>query len=274
MPDDGLNDYSGTRLQSRLLRSWDVRGNPRPGGARGLRSGLVLRVHHKDEDTNTNGNYAEYDVLLIESMLTIRNLPVFGQRLARDSGDEVILKAATDTPDIDDPTQAMQNIHDSDGDLVIVAWIDRIFPGIIGTLNHFVSGEDTAPWHGESADGERRAIHHKDVHAVIKPDGDVEVDLPVDKSITIAIDGTQVFTVVRTGGATTLELGTGGHALILGDTFRTWFNTNIDGHDHTLPAATGSDPGGGPHTHSIGGSTGALSATMPANHLSDVSETE
>lgn len=226
--------------------------------------GLVIKKHNKDDTTNTNGNYPEYDVLLFDTHVIITNIAVKGQKLNRDSGDEAILTVASDLPDMTDLTQAQQNFMESDGDLVIVEFISARFPIISGTMNHLKSGEDTAPWSADSTDGERRAIHHKDASFIMNEDGTIDIDLASDKELNINIDGTMVFRVKDTGSGITVDLGGGsGEKILLGESFVTWWLNNISGHTHSVVGAATGPPLAG---------TGAL--VIPNDKLSNVTKSE
>ena len=228
----------------------------------------MVAVRHKDDPNNMNGNVAEYDVVLFDRYVTIPNVQTLGFKNNEDSGDEYTLKACTYTPDLSDPTQADNNFLSSDGDLVVVMFLSGIYPVIVGTINHARSGADTATWHGETADGERRAWHHKGTSIIIEDDSTVEINLPVDKDFIINIDGNQLFKVVRTGGANTVELGNGAEKVILGESFQTWWDTNIANHVHA--AGTLLDSMAGP----VSGATAVMGESFDPTTLSDVTKTE
>jgi len=215
---DGCWGPDGERLAPYLRRDVVFRCIDRPGTGETTRVGLVTRVHHKDEETNRSGSYAEYDVLLMSHLecFEIKRVPTMGFHLASDSGDYAVLRAASELPDTEDDTMFYQNFMDSDGDLVVVIFIEDRFPMIIGTANHLRSGEDSAPWHTNSSEGEVRVTHHRGADVKMTENGD----------IIISIDGTQIFRVWDDSGTLKIDLGDASVAerVVLGDTFRDWVN--------------------------------------------------
>jgi hypothetical protein len=184
--DDGCWQQDGTRLQSYLARDYIGRNSADKFGAVGYPVlGLVIKTIYKDASENISGSYTEYDVLLADDILVIKNLPVKGFHLSRTSGEEAPLKAASEIPVLSNPATARENILSSDGDLVIVEFVSERYPLITGTINHIKSGEDTAPWSGATTEGERRALHHNDSSIVMQEDSNMVIDVPINKSVTI-----------------------------------------------------------------------------------------
>ncbi len=264
---DGQDDRDGARQQGWLRRGSTIRKNTRWGGTTGTDMGLVIKVHHKDSDTNLSGSYPEYDIVLLASSVTIFNVPQMGVKLNEFSGDETTLTAASEAPTFQNPGNVPQEFLESDGDLVLIAFILEYAPVIIGTVNHFKANADTASWHGESSDGERRAMHHKGSSIIMQDDSSMEVALPDEKELVINIDGVQLFRVRNSGGTLTVDLGAGGEALVLGDSFKSWWDSNVAGHVHAAGLLI--DSMLGPCTGSTAGAVPAL----PANKLSSVSST-
>lgn len=265
----------GARTQYWLRRGPGIRPLARAGAGHRLEWGLVIKRHSKDWQSNSHGSYVEYDVLLADYNIVICNVAVLGRRFSDDSGDEAILVPATDTPDIADPTSAMVNILESDGDLVAVQYIAGRYPVIVGCINHIRSGADSAPWQATSTDGVRRGIHHKDTHALVHEDATVTLDLPDGKDVTVSVNGTQVLMASRSGVSSTVELGTGGEKLIKGDSRNTDLNVFLIALD-TFVTALAALPGiggpGGP-AETFQAAIAAYQAQLPG-HLSDISSTE
>lgn len=267
---DGQWGPDGSRSQGWLRHVDFDRSTSRPGFPTGALLGVVLEVKHKDDENNPTDSYPVYTVMLADREflgLVLRNVATIGQKMGTNSGLEMTLTPASDTPNIDDPTQAMQNILDSDGDLVIIQYVSRI-PVIWGCMNHIRSG-DSAAWYGDSTDGERMALHHKGTAIMIEDDSTVAINLEDTKDVTITIDGTEVFKVTRNGGTSLVELAGGGESLVLGDAFKTWFDANVAGHTHTIPAVA--DTNG--DTLIPGSSTGGSVPALANSNLSSVSET-
>jgi len=269
MPIDGQWNADGSRMQGWLRRTNTMRLPPRPRGLAATQLGLVIKRHDKDAETNVNGNAAEYDVLLLYNYQLLYNLPVKGFRLNSDTGDIAILKPAQNLPDISDPTTADVNIMSSDGDLVCIEFVAQRYPIISGTMNHIRTGQDTAPYHPVAADGEQRKLYHKGAEFTIEEDGDILFNVPDNKGVTINVNGTQIFRVFKDGSGIHVELGTTAtEALVLGDAFKTWWDSTISGHTHSGVAAGGA-------------STGPMVAqivvgpeVLPTSTLSTVSKTE
>lgn len=266
---DGSWDRDGHKMQMWLTRQAGIRRTPRVGGSQFLELGLVSAVHYKDAESNVSGDVTEYDVILFSTWMTAPNLTTLGFKNSYDSGDEYTLKATTSVPNLEDPTQANQNFLEADGDLVVVAYLSGQYPVIIGTVNHIKAGADAATWCGTSTEGERRAWHHKDVHVLLTKDSELQIDVPEDKTVIINVAGSQLFKVTRDGsGNNTVELGAGGEALVLGDSFKTWFDSNVASHTHGAGALLDS------HGLPCSGITAAAVPNLDSNNLSDVSETE
>lgn len=271
---DGQYDADGARIQPHFRRTSLMRGSPRPGGDSNPVLGLVIKIHHKDYDTNGYGAQAEYDVLIANSLMTLTNVVWSSWKNNRESGDEATLTAATDSPDLSNPENIQREFLESDGDLVLVDFVKGFgntrFPIIVGTMNHLKSDEDTAPWHGESSDGIRRAIHHKGTSIVFEDDSTLDISIPDEKELTILIDGIQLFRVHRDSGGSgsVVELGTGAEKMLLAETFQTWWDSYVKNHTHA--AGTLLDSTASP----CSGNTAPAVGSFPTSALSDVSKNE
>jgi len=270
---DGLIGPDGERLAPYLRRHVDMRSDNRGGSGNSLRIGLVIAVHHKDAPTgNRNGSYAEYDIVLMNHLacLDLYNVPVLGFHLALDSGECQILKACTSLPDMSDETTFYQNFLESDGDLVVIGYVDGHAPIIMGTANHIRSGTDTAPWHSLEADGETRKVFHKDSHILMKSDGSMDIEIKDEQAFTVTINGTQIFKLFydAVSGDLHIELGEGItlEKMLLAETFQTWWDLNVP-HNHILGGSTGVAAG---HTHTlVSGTLTNEIPVFPGANLSD-----
>lgn len=268
---DGCWGPDGERLAPYLRRSFDVRSFFRPGTGYGTKIGLVIRVHHKDASTNRSGSYAEYDVLLMDhlSCLELYRIPTMGMHMVNDSGDYAILRAASSLPEMDDDTTFYQNFMQSDGDLVVLEFIDGRFPMIIGTANHLRAGHDTAPWHTGESEGEVRVMHHKGSFVKMKEDGKLQIEILDEQEMLVTINGTQILKLFYDVGSGDLHIDLGSGAalkkVVLGETFQSWWNANVQNHIHDTAGGTLLDSFGGACTGTV---DPALSAFPDAN-LSD-----
>lgn len=269
---DGCWARDGARMQYWLARNPGQRVNERPGAGSTIELGLVVKRHPKDAETNTSGCYSEYDVLLIDQLVILSNISVISLRRSRDSGDEATLVACTDIPQIDDPTQARQNILSSDGDLVVVAFIGGTTPIILGTINHVESGSDTAPWHGDSGDGVIRAIHHNETHATIHEDSTIDIDMPDNVDVTVTMDSDQVLKLSHSVAGSLVEAGGGSEQVILGTSRNTDLNIFLVAMN-TFVAAVGGLPGMAGPAGTFQTAISDYQMALPG-HLSDVLKTD
>jgi len=233
---DGCWGPDGERLAPYLRRSVDIRAIDRPGTGDGMKIGLVIATHHKDVETNRSGSYTEYDVLLMDHLaaLLLYRVPTMGFHLNSDTGDYAILRAATSIPEMEDDTNFYQNFMSSDGDLVIIGFIDNRFPMILGTANHLRSDGDSTTWHTDSTEGEVRVTHHKDSFVKMNEDGSMQIEVKDEMELQITINGVQIFRVWDDAGTLKIDLGdaTVDQKLVMGDAFKTWFDLQVAGHKH------------------------------------------
>lgn len=258
MGNDGLTGPDGERLASYLRRRVDMRSDTQLGSGDRFRVALVTHVYHKDDPLNRSRSYAEYDLVTMNHLACVElyRVPVLGFHLSDDSGQVEILKACSELPETDDETQFYLNFMASDGDLVVVGFIDGMYPMIFGTANHLRTDEDTAPWFTDSTKGETRKIFHKDSYIEMQQDGKMQIEIKDGQQITITIDTVQVLKLWEDAGILKIELGTGVslEKTLLAETFQTWWNTNIQNHVHTNPE---------------GGNTGPMGIVFDAGSLSD-----
>lgn len=225
---DGLWGNNGERLQAWLQRSMDIRGRSWQKGLPGHELGLVIARYYKDDAENTSGIFTEYDIFLTRQQLTLFRLPMVVPYQGVSGGNQITLKPAEGIPDITGPT-AWKNLMDSDGDLVLIAYVGEKQPVIIGCMNHLRdSDESSADWVTDSTDGEVYSLSYNTTRARINNDGDVELDLAsTDRSVTVNMDGTQVMKIYNSGGDLRIELGQGTlEKVILGESFADWINSS------------------------------------------------
>lgn len=244
---DGYWDRDGSRTQGWMNRRMNVRRHARPIGDTTTRLGLIISVHYKDTDTNQSDSFTEYDILMLDSFMVFKNVSVASLRRSYDSGDEATLVAASSIPDLSEPSRAHLNIMESDGDLVLVTYINNYKPIIIGVVNHLKAGQDTATWNGTSSDGVRRAFHHKNSSIIMEENSNINIKIPDDKSVTFSIDGNQVLKLYATGSTLKVDLIGGSEKVVLGETFISWLNANYGGHTHTAPGGATGVPISGPY---------------------------
>lgn len=271
----GLNDGNwlpgGLRAQSFIPRTVGGRDRSLSRPRFGVQLGLVVDIHYKDEDENLHKMFTEYEVYLVMHNLLLRNVPQAASFQGESNGSEATLKAAGGVPDLSNVDSAWDVIMSSSGDLVLVSWIDDRWPIITGCVNHLRrTGEDSAPWYATSSEGPRAAIHYNDVDVVVDNDSNVRIDIEDSKVVEFYVDGTLALKVFNDAGTVRVDMGNGAEKVILGETFRTWFNLNYSGHMHDV---SGISTVGG-DTIAPGQFTSPYTEDMPANHLSDVTKTE
>lgn len=276
MPDDGLWGADGERLQMHLQRSVELRGRTASGGFPGSELGLVVKRYYKDDSDNKDQVYNEYDVFIIRHLIYLKNVPVKSLYQGESGGYQITLKPATTIPEVTQPESIWKNFMDSDGDLVSVSYIGEKWPVIDGCMNH-IRTNGAADWYADSSGGEIASFYYNTTRQHIDDDGNIQIDMvgtSKDRSILINVDGVQFMRIFQDGGSgdVRIELGNNsGEQVILGETHRSWFNSNVDHHVHgtgTLVTDIGT-LSGMPHTHIISGATAQLSAHMPLSHLTN-----
>jgi len=233
--------------------------------------GLVVGKHYKDEtgrelESNLHGMFTEYDVLLIREFVVIHNVPLMTTFQGINNASEVSLTAAEDVPSLEDPDRVWEQVMGSDGDLVAIIWVDGDWPVISGCLNHLRAGEDAAEWSEDSTTGPRAGVQYNEVTARIDKDSNIRVDVPDDKVVEFYVDGTLALKVFNDGGAVRVDMGNGAEKVILGETFRAYFN-DPDGPANHVHLYT-NYPGGGPSAVAFTG--GPSKPTPPSTPLSPV----
>jgi len=251
--------------------------------------GLVVGKHYKDETgqelaSNYYGMFTEYDVLLVRDFVVIHNVPLMTTFQGIENAAEVSLTAAEDLPNLEEPDRVWSQVMESTGDLVAITWIDGDWPVIYGSLNHLRGGEDCAGWSEDSTTGPRAGVKYNDVTARIDKDSNVRVDVPDSKVVEFYVDGDLALKVFNDGGTVRVDMGSGAEKVILGESFRSYFN-DADGPANHVHVYTKPDGVGGPGV--VDFSSGPKKPTLPstplvpvamdnmdASNLSDVTKTE
>jgi len=240
MPKDGLWGADGERLQSHLRRNLSLRNRSVTGGFTGLELGLVVARHYPDDDNNVGKRVTEYDALMLAYQLTLRNLVVKMPYQGVLGGQQVTYTPATTVPDFRQPDDVWRSFMESDGDLVAIQYIGRKWPVIDGCMNHLrTSGSND--WHTDSTDGAVDALTYNSTRMRVNQDGNLEIDFDDssgshDRSLIINVDGTQFLRVTQDAGTgdVRIELGSGAtlEKIVLGESFQTFFDTDVAGHTH------------------------------------------
>ena len=197
------------------------------------------------------------------------------------------------------PGSGPTDLGQLDGDQVLIGFIegDLDLPVVVSAFDHESSNREIQTAAGTPEFGvpqkDEYYVHHYGTELRISADGDLLIDalnaygkenaetgeedatqgqgeirirIKEDRRVTIEVNGTDVFEVWQDGGQVRIDLGEGAtERLILGDTFRSFFNdfiTNIF-NLHTHNSGTG--PTDVPNQ---------TQTTMPESHLSDLAKTK
>lgn len=276
MAQDGQWDTDGGRLQGWLRRRENIRGRTATSGFKRNELGLVIARYFPDDPDSKSGKFMEYDVWLPRFQVRIDHISMMTPYAGVSGGNQITLKPAAGVPDMSDPYAIHQNVMDSDGDLVVVAYIGGKWPIIAGCVNHLRTAGDGTDWHSDSTDGEVYSLFYNTTRARINKDGNIEIDLddseaPPDRSLIINAGSKQLMKISYDDGAgeVRIELGSGAvEKLVLGETFQTWWDNNVP-HDHLVAGTTGTG-GTDSHTHSVSiTSADALTTPFPDSNLTE-----
>lgn len=208
--------------------------------------GVVIAVRYKDDDRNRSKMYVEYDVRDLRTGQVYPNCRRLHQASGQDDGDDNILRPAQK---VDEPNTGFQfdpmvaPLTQSDGDRVIIEFVNGAHhsPVIMGVLPH-----RRTSYGADRVNGRRRFTQHKgtsfetqddgtyvitrNVTAdkkttfVLRPNGDIEIDLPNGARLHLAnnqvlLDGEEVDGIRL--GFDAIEKA------VLGTSFRELFNALI-----------------------------------------------
>lgn len=258
----------GLRVQGFLARdNVSRRRYPAPYNM-GPSLAVVTAVHYKDQETNIRRQFTEYDVMLVQHRIPIRNISTMSDFIGAEQGYEVTYTPADELPDLSIPESVWNAVFDSGGDLVAVTWIDGTWPVICGCLNHIKTSQDGTPWACDSTTGPRNYMKYNNVEAQIDNNENIRIDLPDEKSLEVYVNGTLALKVFNDASNVRVDMGNGAEAIILGESFQTWWDNNVANHVH--PAGSLQDSTPAPCT----GATGPMGENFDSSTLSDITKTE
>lgn len=207
---------------------------------------VVLKAYFPDDDKNVSKQYMEYDVFIVKSKTTLRNVRHLLSMGGYTDGDYSPLRECSGQVDNEkDPTwSVLTNSAKLNGDRVLVGFIQgsQEQPVIVGVLPH-----PATKYGGKRSDGRKRFGTHQGTSWVVDKDGNLEVSLKADDKLTVksknttftvddkakkttiniangaaevVIDGEAKKVTIKSQGASVCELGAATDAMMLGTTYR------------------------------------------------------
>jgi len=177
---------------------------------------VVDKAYYPDDKANTSKKYMEYSVVVIGTgtktiIPTVRQL-VSGGGFA--NGDYLVLQETTGTVDSPNNPNFDRGTTDSskwNGDRVLVDFGggNQSVPIIVGVLPH-----PATKYGAKRSDGAQRKISWNKSTCLIDKDGNIEVDLVDDGTVTVKSKNT-TFTIDDKNKKTTIDIGNGAAQLVV-----------------------------------------------------------